>query len=569
MVGVGLLAACGGRSGLDSSGTSDFVRAEAGSPAQGGGRTGVGGANIRGGSETGGNSLGGGPGAASSGGSAGSVTGGSAGSGGSSGEVGGSTAGSAGSSGNGGWYVDPVLGKDTASGGFEAPFKTLERAAAAARDGETVWLFDGRYDAASEPRFADSEAVDCGVAAGVAFAPDVQIKALHSGKAQLLVAGGHGLCLAGGLVSGLRFECERPGRRIVEVVAGVQTIHESSFTNCGTPSYNTIIRDNAALDVSGDARVTLTSGTLQDYSGHPNYTLGSVRDSASLTVVGGTVTFQHDGFLASGSAVLDLEGVTLVGQNPSARADRAIAVIGGVPQVIVGRGTSIAHCADGIAGGGANPLLAVDHASFRDCGVGIVASGARGTVLRGSITNCDFTTVDTGVRIAPFAESVELSLSHLTFTAVARPIFALLGGRLSLTDITIADCEFPSSINALATSTPLDVVLRRVSIRGCQSGGLSLAGAAQVFDLGTSASPGENVLRDNQRGGTGSNLYFNSSGLISAIGNTWDPDVQGTDSTGRCSVANVGESFDLSEASGPNFSSGSGNQAILRLAENP
>lgn len=225
VIGLGLLAACGSRSELDISATSAGGRAGAGNPAQVGGSTGIAGVNS-------------GAGAASPGDTAGSVMGGSAGSdggtGGSSGGSAGSTAGSAGSSASDEWHVDPVRGDDAASGSVDAPFKTLERAAAAARDGETVWLFDGRYDAASEPRFADSGAVDCGGAAGVAFAANVQIKAQHSGKAQLLVAGGHGLCLAGGLVSGLRFECERPGRRIVEVVTGVQTIHESRFTNCGT-----------------------------------------------------------------------------------------------------------------------------------------------------------------------------------------------------------------------------------------------------------------------------------------------------------------------------------------------
>jgi len=55
--------------------------------------------------------------------------------------------------------------------------------------------------------------------------------------------------------------------------------------------------------------------------------------------------------------------------------------------------------------------------------------------------------------------------------------------------------------------------------------------------------------------------------LISAIGNSWTPNTQGTDENGQCSVAGSEQTFELTSANGPNFVSGSGNKAVLRLAE--
>jgi hypothetical protein len=105
----------------------------------------------------------------------------------------------------------------------------------------------------------------------------------------------------------------------------------------------------------------------------------------------------------------------------------------------------------------------------------------------------------------------------------------------------------------------------------CQRFGLALAGlASTIFDLGTSSSPGANVVSDNQLAGLDEgNLWFSAVSpiLISAIGNTWDPNTQGTDASGQCSVSGPGQSFDLTTAHGPNFVSADDNQAILRLAE--
>jgi len=574
---LSLLAACGGRSGLET--FSLDAGGRAGSAPVAGGSESLAGTIDRGGSDGGAPALGGRSGASSGGASGlsnggasggtsaggaaggGGTAGGSSGSSGMGGSAAGANGGSAGSAATGDWYVDPVQGSDDNPGRFDAPWKTLGRAAEVARGSESVWLFDGIYDATTEPRFADLAGLDCANGAGVAFAANVRVKALHSGQPHLRVQGQHGLCLSGGLVEGLSFECAEAGGRIVEVLTGVQTIDESSFTNCGSTSAASTAPDAAGIEASGDALVTLTPGNLLDFSGEPNYALASLRDSASLRVIGGTATVRFRGFIASGSGTLDLEGVTLIGKNAGERAQWAVSVIDGSPQVTLRGGSSVSGYSEGIYVGKGNPVLRVDNASFADSGIGIFARG-----MRGGVTNSHFANLNIGLFVFPSSQSADLSLSHLDFTAVDRPLYAMAGGRLSLSDIAISDCAAGALIAAYSSASPLDASLRRVSVTGCREGGVSLAGHASThFDLGTSASPGENVLSGNQS----SNLFFQSSDptLISAIGNTWDPNQQGTDAMGQCPVPGSARTFDLTVASGANFTSGVGSQAVLRLAE--
>jgi len=571
LLGIGVFAACGGRSELEG-GTLSFA-GSGGASALRGGSGGVGGFAPRGGSTGASGSAPNGGSAGRAGGAGTSPSGGAAGIAGTAGIAG--DAGAAGAAGSTDWHVDPINGSDKNSGSFDAPFRTLARAAEVARGSETVWLFDGTYSEATEPRFANLGMQDCASNAGVAFAANVQLRALNSGKPRLLVAGQHGLCLSGGSVQGLRFECQQPGGRIVEVTTGVEAIDESSFTNCGRAPFPMPDRDDdeAAIYVSGDARVTLTPGNLSDYSGLPNYGLATVRDMASLTVSGGTVSVLDRGFTLSGSAVLDLVGVNVLAQDPNQRADRAIRA-GSLSTPSIGlrggstiRGYQVALDLDAV-----DAIISIDDTTFSDSAVAISARRTSQTTLQGSIANSRFANLQIGLIAFPVAGRLDLSLSNLNFEAVARPIIAYAGGKLSLTDVTITDCTVGALVVPFSSATPLTASFRRVSVSGCQTAGISLAGyASTVFDLGTSASPGGNVLRNNQLGGVGneSNLAFLSSApiLISAIGNTWDANEQGTDENGQCSVSVGQPSLDLTEASGRNFSSGPGNQAILRLAE--
>ena len=579
IVGLGLFVGCGGRSGLPTvfeSAGFDGALAAGGSVSTAPGVSGF--------TSSGSANAGSGPSAGSVGvsGSGSAGTGANAGRGGSAGVsgnvgMGGGGGGSAGRGGNAGaggasatttWFVDPVDGSDRNPGSFDAPLKTLERAAAVASGGDTVWLFDGTYQ---DRLFAAWPGHDCSTGSGVTFAANVQLKALHSGLPRLLIAGAHGLCLSGGALEGLHFECQNPGGHAVEVSSGIEGITGSTFTNCGSTSASATTDHDAGLDVSGDALVQLIANNSSDYSGYPNYTLAAVRENATLTVYGGTVSSLHRAFAVSDSAVLSLHGVDLIGQDPSQQADQAIELLEGMPTLILSN-SSIDNFNSAIRVDSSSANLSLDNCTITSSYFGLLGRRPKKSSLNATIINSHFASLYAAVFLYPFAGSVQLSLSRSDFNAVERPLMAMLGGTLSLEDVSVSDCDFGAVIAAYTDSAPLTVSLRRVNVTGCRSGGLSLSGSdSTIFDLGTSASAGGNVLRDNQRDGmsTSSNLFFGSSApiLISAIGNSWTPNTQGTDENGQCSVAGSEQTFELTSANGPNFVSGSGNKAVLRLAE--
>jgi hypothetical protein len=303
--------------------------------------------------------------------------------------------------------------------------------------------------------------------------------------------------------------------------------------------------------------------------------LASVRGTATLTVNGGTVSVLDRAFNAGGSATLDIAGVEFIAQDPSQPASNAIAVYDGSPTVTVRGGSTVRGYRAAILLNSPSVAISIDDATISDGDFAVLArraSLASQSTLRGSITNSRFANLRLGLFSYPFNGAVDLSLSNLDFKAVDRPILVGFGGRLSLADVTITDCILGAVILDYSGTPSLNVSLRRVSVTHCQLGGVSLAGReSTVFDLGTLASPGGNVLRDNQLGGTGqeSNLGFQSSSpiIISAIGNSWDPNVQGTDANGQCSVSGAEQSFDLIQATGANFTSPPSSVAILRLAQ--
>ncbi len=474
-----------------------------------------------------------------------------------------------------GWYVDPAKGSDQNPGSFALPFKTLEHAAIRAQGGETVWLLNGNYDASTERGFADMGSLDCITGAGVSFASNVQIRALNSGQAHLLVTGYHGLCLAGGTVQGLRFECERAGRRILEVLDGVETIHESSFTNCGA-SGDPSDGDNSAIHLSGEARVSMTPGSLADMSGYPNYSLATVVDNAELAIHGGTVSAVHRALAVGGSGKLSLYDVNLVGQEASVRSGRGIFILDGAPKVTIGGDSSVSHFADGILSGAASVVLTVDGATFSDLTYGLrVQSTADDAQLVARFRHTSFTNSHCGLYVFPFRSSADLSITDCEFRGIeSQGIMAMIDGRVSLDGVTMTRCGTGAELTHYSLTNPLSITMRRTQIVASENSGIWLAVHADtVVDLGTMASPGENTISGNHLSGTEQQANLTYYGVapvvISAIGNTWDPKTQGTDASGRCSVTGVDKTLDLVRADGGNFYSQANNQAILRLAENP
>jgi len=339
------------------------------------------------------------------------------------------------------------------------------------------------------------------------------------------------------------------------VSSGAQRISGSSFTGCG-----------GGLVVSGDAHVTLTAGNLADYAGYPTQSFAAVTDNATLTVGAGRLSTLGNAFALSGAASLDLEGVEVVSQDSARQAGSAIALLDGTPTVALS-GSAIRNFSTGIHLGSSNPNLMIDNTTIADTHIGIGGLRTVAGSLRASITRSHFERLDVGFFLFPFTGPVDISVSNSEFHAISRPTLISIGGSLSLTDVTVSDCHFAVAVSARDNAEPLRATFRRVSVIRSTAGGFSLHGVAStIFDLGTTLSPGGNSVRDSS-GGISLLFYSHSPILISAIGNTWTPNTQGTDANGQCSVVGEAQTFDLASANGPNFASQDDNQAILRLAE--
>jgi hypothetical protein len=72
-----------------------------------------------------------------------------------------------------------------------------------------------------------------------------------------------------------------------------------------------------------------------------------------------------------------------------------------------------------------------------------------------------------------------------------------------------------------------DFIMRNCQVLDNGSGIDVFAGS--TADLGTVASPGDNVFQGNK----GVGVFAEAPGPVSAIGNTWNPNVQGADGTGK------------------------------------
>ena len=93
--------------------------------------------------------------------------------------------------------------------------------------------------------------------------------------------------------------------------------------------------------------------------------------------------------------------------------------------------------------------------------------------------------------------------------------------------------------------------------------------ASSVFDLGTAASPGNNLIQGNTSSAQTSGLNVNvASGVtVSAVGNTFAPNVQGANAQGKYQFGTApcgASSCNVTSGAGANYRVTSG---TLRLAQ--
>jgi len=459
------------------------------------------------------------------------------------------------------WYVDANTGADEGSGIREQPLKSLSCAALAARPGDTVVLVDGTWDASVDAKLGSLAATNCGVDSGIAFAENVNLRALNRGAVRVKSASYHGICMRGGFIAGIHFEC-LPGRPVVETNEGELSITASSWKNCST----------FGLDISGTASVSVRSGDLSNYSEGPNPQFAALREQGALSVEGGRLSYLSTAFWLEDDASLALHGVTLQSYDATSMAGPAIHLHSGAPRLTIDSGTSFDHTAVAILGTSTTAAMTLDDVALTNGTDGIIVNEtARTLVPKVSISGLVVTDLkSTGVNISG---SCDLSITNSTFTRVGGPAVMVNGfGNVSLDHVAFVDgwgaLQFTNSGGSLS------IKVRNTSATGGEYAGVSVSGDARsLFDFGSLDSPGNNLFQANNLGlhvGQ-ANLVFalGPQALVKAVGNSWDANQQGADSAGHYSVGAASVGLLVSNGDGPNYASDAANAGQLLLAGTP
>jgi len=455
-----------------------------------------------------------------------------------------------------------VSGADDSPGTNALPFKTLSRAAIAARAGDTVNLRDGTWDPSIEVKFASMDESTCGVSAGVAFASNVTLRAVHAGAARIISAGYHGLCMSGGLIDGLRFDCSNSYRPIIETQQGALSIRGSSLRNC----------NKSGIDISGTAQVTVGPGSLSDYSEYPNYAFVSAREQSQLTIDGGNISYAEGAIDIQDAARVIVHGVTFASQDPSVLAGIAIAISGSLSQLSIDGGTRFTGAAAGVEVYDSSADISIDDMAFTQGGLAILINETATTGVPHIAINRLVTTDNNGPDVI-VAGSYELSITNSTFTRCGNPSIILNGsGSATVDSLTFIQGGYGLYIDTDESGDGLAVNARNVSVTGSQYSGVLLLGHANdTFDFGTARSPGNNVFSGNNLSAYYLDANFSFSVpagvVLQAVGNIWDANQQGSDVDGLYRVGTAGVPLDVVSGAGPNYLSRDSSAGKLRLAE--
>ncbi len=490
-------------------------------------------------------------------------------------------------------YVDPVAGDDRQPGTRAEPLRTIARAAALARAGSDIVLLDGVYDGTSQPQFNSPLESACGTDSGVVIPSGVVLRAEHAGQARLSIAGYHGLCFSGGRIEGLRLERPTPGSRVLESTEGELTIQETTFSNTGflDSGATATAAESSALLLSGSAQVTLSPGSLSDYSIGANERFATLTGVASLTITGGALSLSEDpresaagferAFRVADSASLTLHGVRLQRRAASSTLSGSGIALTDSAQVRLDQGASVTGFWAGIYGTEGPSSASLDDVDFVDNGYGVLMFSP-GDLQRKALTiqSSRFTRDRLGVYV--YAVNIDLTIRDSAFVEDTNPGPSAVGagvefaasGSASLENVTVSNNVFGIVLARFNSQLAFQVKVRGSHLTANSEAGIS---AYASVDLGSLAEPGRNFFQGNGVGQSdGGNLLFGSNstlvdGPVLAVGNTWDVGVQGADQNGQYTVTGAGARLDVQDGNGPNYRlrpNASGPLSV-RLAENP
>ncbi len=452
-------------------------------------------------------------------------------------------------------YVDPVNGLDTNPGTQTAPFKSIYQATlvtvADAGTGLNVYLADGTYDASNQAGFWG------------AFRVPTFLRGSAPGKALLVGTYANEVMYfaAGGGIENVTFQ---------HTTYGFQSQHgtftASGVTLDGLPGFNgwsmSFINDAVATldsvteintmatggqDIGACIYVDQTANVVWHATGNnitasasPGFCIFE-RAQAQLAIDGLTVTN-----LPSAAAVLyDQAQLTLTnstitgtgGKYPCSGPTCFAAVWLGGSQTGVPAGTLTLNNTS-ITGG---PGSAVAYSTTTNTGVvNLTMTGSHldnnnayaGVWLNGS-TNAalDLHLTATGTTFDGNAMS--------GITAAPKATISVTGGSISNNGAGAGALgQTPGAIVMLDAASANALTMRNVTMATNAGNFVSVPGtAASTLDLGTTASVGGNTFSGVTVGAGKSALNLTALINASAVGNTWMPSVQGSDSTGPYTTA--------------------------------
>jgi len=436
-------------------------------------------------------------------------------------------------------YIGPG-GYAAAPGTRDEPFATLAQAVAVATSGNTIVYLDGNY---TEPALDEPLVLPDGV----------DIVADHARGALITAAGGALLAPAGtSHIEGLRLSGFATVLDAKE--PGTVTLTRCTFSDCEAGS-------SRAIEVSGDAVVELAGGdSSHDWGDCAAF--ARVEGQGSLALDQGTLHFtSSDGapvFSVTGDGTLALSNLRMTDGNRLILQLEDTSTTTVVQSTLSTAFANVVNLTDQASLDLTSTELSLDAAAASP-GACIESTGT-GSLALSHLLAHDCSAAVHGLAPATVTltdvELYSMSESGLDFTNASPSTITI--GASSFHDLTERAARFG------AGSGVFHVTLRGSSIANVPRGFELDGGTGSSWDFGTLASPGSNTLTASM---TALVVSLGGGATVSAVGNTWTPDVQGAGPAGEYAASGAGAVLEVTSGSGQNYDDASG--ATLRLAENP
>jgi Right handed beta helix region len=421
-------------------------------------------------------------------------------------------------------FVDVAAGSDQNNCSPAAPCKTIGKAMTGATPGVTVYLADGNYAPATQGN-------------GVTIADGVALKATHAGAASIV--DGLVLTVAGSsTINGI----------VLDVTNNTLCGSISATGATGSPTLaltGVLIRCMGGINIGGSVVATMTPGALANatYTAALPGGFGSILalgGNAQLTIQGGIIDGNNLGAPAfgggliatSGTATLTLSGVTLRNRTATGIS------LAGSASVVLNNNSLID--AVGIAGncptasaiviaGPGNVTL--DHSQISNGPSAGICVRVSGSASLATIQVTQATIAHMGSAIASEIGPGSAAIVTMNGASFSNNTSGISWQGVAGTSFDIAGSSITGNGTGISiASSGGSLKLRGSTVSSNTGDGMALSGGL-VVDLGTSAGAGGNTFTGNTS--TGLHINLTSVGPARAVGNTWNPNVQGADSTGR------------------------------------